>query len=159
MAPVRIYSSNRKWNASLFVSGKYYITGEQIRTVQMVCMRGLGLKFLQSMKIFHLITPLRITVFRQCCLTDRLTWLWLTAQRETLLQGRVYGTFSVCSALFSSSVLAHLFSMCGTVIQQSWNTATEQKRLLKTVLIPNLLLTGYLQQRKSTAYFYFLVYF
>lgn len=57
---------------------------------------------------------------------------------------------------FSPHLFWHIFFPCGTVIQQSWNTATEQKRLLKTILIPNLLLTGYLQQRKSTDYFLFL---
>lgn len=39
--------------------------------VQMVCSKG------QKVKLFHLITPLRIAAVRKGFLIDRLTWLWL----------------------------------------------------------------------------------
>lgn len=62
----------------LFVAGKYYITGEQIHRQSRWCAVGdKGVKLLWSMKIFHLITPVRLTAVRQSCLIDRLTRLWL----------------------------------------------------------------------------------
>lgn len=101
------FSRNRKKNASLFVAGKYYITGEQIHAVQMVCSIGWRVKLLESMKIFHLITPERCSEAMLFWWTD---WpdFGSCAQWETFLL-KVKSLSHILCSLWSS---VHIFLPC-----------------------------------------------
>lgn len=102
----------------LFVAGEVlYYRWTNTQTVQMVCSRGHGVKLLWSMKIFHLITPVRITAVRPRCLIDRLTWLWLLTcfalweiitfpLKDKLITHSVFSFLLICSASFSCHVWA-----------------------------------------------------
>lgn len=78
----------------------------------MVCSRGQGgVRLLWSMKIFHLIAPVRTAAVRPRNVIDRLTWLWLLMCFDHwgivtfLLKDKVYCTFRARSAGFSLSAL------------------------------------------------------